>query len=89
MVTINFYISHHLSFLLVPSGMSFNLEDFIAYTSKEELNSLLKPQLRQVVQQLKTEHKKKAKLKCLILDCLMEEDLISNNEVDSSSSEVD
>ena len=54
----------HLSllagFLLVSSVMSFNLEDFIAHPSKEELDSLLKPQLRQVVQQLKIEHEENA-----------------------------
>ena len=52
---------------------------------------LLKPQLRQVVQQLKIEHEenaKKAELKCLILDYLVEEDLISNDELDSASSKV-
>ena len=32
------------------SGMSFNLEDFIAHPSKKELVLLLKPQLRQVIQ---------------------------------------
>ena len=58
--------------------MSFNLEDFITHPSKEELDSLLKPQLRQVVQRLKIEHEenaKKAELKRLILDYLVEEDL--------------
>lgn len=34
---------------LVTSGMSFNLKDFIAHPSKKGLDSLLKPQLRQVV----------------------------------------
>ena len=49
------------------SGMSFNLEDFIAHPSKKELDSLLKPQLRQVIQRLEIEHEenaKKAELKC-------------------------
>ena len=31
-------------------GMSFNLKDFITHPFKEELDSLLKPQLRQVFQ---------------------------------------
>ena len=72
--------------------MSFILEDFIAHPSKEELDSLLKPQLRQVVQQLKIDHKenaKKAELKRLILDCLVEEDLIPDDELDSASSKVE
>ena len=39
-----------------PSGesvvMSFNIEEFIAHPSRRELDSLLKTQLRQLVQQL-------------------------------------
>ena len=80
------------SFLLMPSVMSFNLEDFIAHPSKEELDSLLKPQLRQVVQRLKIEHEenaKKAELKRLILDYLVEGDLTPDDELDSASSEVE
>ena len=72
--------------------MSFNLEDFIAHVSKEELDSLLKPHLRQVVQRLKIEHEenaKKAELKHLILDYLVEEDLIPDDKLDSASSEVE
>ena len=72
--------------------MSFNLEDFIAHPSKEELDLLLKPQLRQVVQQLKIEREenaKKAELKRLILYYLVEEDLIPDDELDSASSEVE
>ena len=45
-----------------------------------------------MLQQLKIEHKeyvKKAKLKCLIPDFLMEEDLITNDELDSASSKVE
>ena len=72
--------------------MSFNLEDFIAHPSTKELDSLLKPQLRQVIQRLEIEHEENAKkneLKRLILECLVEEDLISDDELDSASSEVE
>ena len=74
------------------SGMSFNLKDFIAHPSTKELDSLLKPQLRQVIQRLEIEHEenaKKAELKHLILEYLVEEDLIPDNELDSASSKVD
>ena len=53
---------------------------------------LLKPQLRQTVQQLKIQQEgnvKKAELKCLILDYLVEEDLISNSKFDSANSKVE
>ena len=73
------------------SEMSFILEDFITHPSKKKLDLLLKPQLRQVVQRLELEHEenaKKAELKHLILEYLVEEDLISDNELDSASSKV-
>ena len=74
------------------SGMYFSLEDFIAYPSTKELDSLLKPQLRQVIQLLEIEHEenaKKTELKHLILEYLVEEDLISDDELDSASIEVE
>ena len=46
---------------LATSGRSFSLKDFITHPSKKELDSLLKPQLRQVIQQLEIEHEENAK----------------------------
>ena len=69
----------------------FSLEDFIAHPSTKELDSLLKPQLRQVIQRLEIEHEenaKKTELK-VILEYLVEEDLISDDKLDSASIEVE
>ena len=49
--------------------MLFDIEEFIAYPLKRELDSLLKPQLKQVVQRLgisveNEEKAKKAEMKC-------------------------
>ena len=79
-------------FVFIAKWNDFYLEDFITHPLKEKLDLLLKPQLRQVVQQLKIQHEgnvKKAELKCLILDYLVKEDLISNNKFDSASSKVE
>lgn len=72
--------------------MSFNLEEFLARPSKRELDSLLKPQLRQVVRQLEIEceeHAKKAELKRLVLDYFVQEDLISDDKLNGVDSELE
>ena len=70
-----------------------NLEDIIAHPLKKELDLLVKPQLRQVIQQLKIEHEEntdKAKLKRLILYYVLSGGgLISDDELDNASSKVE
>ena len=72
--------------------MSFDIEEFIAHPSKRELDSLLKPQLKQVVQRLgisveNEEKAKKAEMKRWLLDYFVEEDLLSEEELNSVGSE--
>ena len=64
--------------------MSCDLEEFIKHPSKKDLDSLLKPQLKQVAQLLNIEpgeQMKKVELKRLVLDHLIEEDLILDDEL--------
>jgi len=70
--------------------MSFNIEEFITNPSKTELDSLLKGQSRQVVQQLEItveneKRAKKAELKRLLLEYFVEEDLILEDKPGSDS----
>ena len=72
--------------------LSFNIEQFIANPSKTELDSLLKGQLRQVVQRLEInveneEKAKKVELKRLLLEYFVEEDLILEDELNSVGSD--
>ena len=72
--------------------MSFNLEEFIKHPSKKDLDSLLKPQLKQVAQLLNIEsgeQMKKVELKRLVLDHFIEEDLISDDELINGVNEVE
>jgi len=74
--------------------MSFNVKEFIAHLSKFALDSLLKMQLRQVVLHLKipidgVEKAKKAELKCAALDYLVEEDLISDEDLNGVGNELE
>ena len=68
--------------------MSFDIEEFITHPSKRELDSLLKSQLKQVVQRLgisveNEEKAKKAEMKRCLLDYFVEEDLLSEEELNS------
>jgi len=72
--------------------MSFNIEEFIAHPPRRELDSLLKTQLRKVVQRLETplenvEKVKKAEIKRLLLDHFVEEDLLLEDKLNSVGSE--
>jgi len=73
--------------------MSFNIEEFITHPSRRELDSLLKTQLRQLVQWLEipvdnVEKAKKVEMKRLLLDHLVEENLLSEDELNSVGSEL-
>ena len=74
--------------------MSFNVKEFVAHPLKWELDSLLKTQLRQVVQHLKIavdneEKAKKAELKHAVLDHFVEEDLLSDEDFSGVGNEVE
>ena len=64
----------------------------LKHPSKKDLDSLLKPQLKQAAQRLNIgpgEQTKKVELKLLVLDYFIEEDLISDDKLISSVNSKD